>query len=331
MLVNRATPVTILTGFLGSGKTTLLRSLLHHPDLKDTAVIINEFGEIALDHILVEAVDHEVVLLPQGCLCCSGSGDLADTLHSLWSRRASRDVPNFTRILIETSGLADPSPVMQTLFQQRLLATGLYLDRVVTIVDAVNGTRTLDQHDVSVQQVAVADCIIVSKTDVAKPSDTGELRSRIAALNADAPTYEVVAGGIAPHLLLEASSGANESKKNQGAAGGLGRLHNHTDHDHFHRVSIASDRALSWQHFRNWLERLIAEFGEDLLRTKGVLYVSGEERPVVVHGVQHVFHPIYHLPRWPDGIRQTRLTMIARDIDERQLVASFNKYVLAFS
>lgn len=322
-------PVTVLTGFLGAGKTTLLNALLGHPALADTAVLINEFGEIGLDHLLVETLDGEAVLLNAGCLCCTVRGDLARALEGLWQRIL--DGRAIRRVVVETTGLADPAPILATLMADPRQSARFALDGVVTVVDAVAGMATLDAQEEAVRQAAVADRIVLSKTDLATPEAIVALTARLRALNPVAPIIAAVAGQVAPEAILAAGpfdmgAKAPDVARWIGAAGHGDHHHGHHHHHHAHdpnrhdarirALCLDYDRPLSWEGLASWLEMLAMTRGEAVLRIKGLLDLEGEDRPVVVHGVQGVFHPPRRLAAWPAGEkRRSRLVFILRDLD----------------
>jgi G3E family GTPase len=316
-------PLTVLTGFLGAGKTTLLNALLGHPGMADTAVLINEFGEIGLDHLLVEKLDGEAVLLNAGCLCCTVRGDLAHALDGLWERiLAGRPI---RRVVVETTGLADPAPILATLMADPRLGLRFALDGVVTVVDAFAGAATLDAQEEAVRQVAVADRIVLSKADLASPGQVAALRDRLRALNPVAPVIEAVQGAVEPSAIL-ASGPFDPSAKAPDVAGWIGAAardhHHHHAHDpnrHDARIRalcLEYDRPIPWEGIAGWLEMLAMTRGASVLRVKGILDLVGEDRPVVVHGVQSVFHPPRRLPAWPAGEpHRSRLVFILRDLD----------------
>ena len=313
------TPVTVLTGFLGAGKTTLLNHLLRQPGLARTAVLVNEFGEIGLDHLLVEKLDDTTVLLNAGCLCCTVRGDLARVLREMLPR-ARRD--EISRIVIETTGLADPVPILATLLSDPVAASAYRLDGIVTVVDAVNGESHLDTHEEAVRQAAVADRIIVSKADMAAPAG---LRGRLRRLNPGAPVIESTHGVVDPAFVLNAGV-FDPSAKSADVQGWLDAAafetaHAHHDHDpnrHDARIAafcITLDQPIDWPALAVWLEKLVASKGEHLLRIKGILNVKGEHRPVAIHAVQHLMHPAVKLRAWPGGDpRTSRLVFITRDL-----------------
>ena len=313
------TPVTVLTGFLGAGKTTLLNHLLQQPELARSAVLVNEFGEIGLDHLLVEKLDDSTVLLNAGCLCCSVRGDLARVLREMLPR-ARRD--EISRIVIETTGLADPVPILATLMSDPVAASAYRLDGIVTVVDAVNGAAHLDTQQEAVRQVAVADRIIISKTDLA---DATALRDRLKALNPAAPVIEAAFGKVDPGFILHAGL-FDPSAKIPDVAGWLntaafedaGDHHHHDPNRHDARIAafcVTLPDPLDWQGLAMWLELLVASRGEQLLRVKGILNLQGHDRPVAIHAVRHLMHPPVKLAAWPDGDpRSSRLVFITRDL-----------------
>ena len=314
-------PVSVITGFLGSGKTTLLRHMLRDPAMGRTAVIMNEFGEVGIDHDLIETSDESFVQLTTGCLCCKVRSDLVLTLADLAARRAAGTLPLFDRVVIETTGLADPAPILQALMTDRDLAEVYMLGNVVTTADAVNGLETLDGHEQSVRQAAMADGIVVTKTDLSQ-ARTAELKVRLAALNPGATVLTAVNGVLETDALFETRAHdpaarlaqveawlvAESIAGNRGATG-----HAHEDHiTSFCLVREAPVRAVALALF---LEALADNCGADLLRVKGIVHVAEQpERPAVIHGVQHVFHPPIWLDRWPSDDRRTRIVFIVQDI-----------------
>ncbi|HLH49997.1 MAG TPA: GTP-binding protein [Roseiarcus sp.] len=311
------TPVTLLTGFLGSGKTTLLRRLLADPALRDTAVIINEFGEIGIDHHLVEKLDDQMVLLSSGCLCCTVRGELAATLRDLHSRRARGLAPLFRRVAIESTGLADPFPVLSTLSADPVLRHHFMAAGVATTVDAVNGLAQLGAHIESVRQAAAADVIVLTKTDLAAPAAVSRLSGKLRAINPAAPLLHGVEEPLDPNAILSPRHGGFRATAEPAAA--------HSDVQAF---SIVVDEPIAWAAFGVWLTMLLNRHGRNILRVKGILALQGEERPVAVHGVQHLVHAPTHLDRWPDGDRRSRLVFIVEKLDPeliRRSFAAFNR------
>ncbi|MFA5122627.1 GTP-binding protein [Zavarzinia sp.] len=334
-------PVTLLTGFLGSGKTTVLNGLLRHPGMARTAVIINEFGEIGLDHQLVESAKDEMVLLKSGCLCCTVKGDLIDALRRLFLQRVRGEVPEFDRVVIETTGLADPAPIIHTLMADPLVAARYRLDGVIATVDAVNGAATLDEHEEAVKQAAVADRLLLTKTDLADAATVDALKARLAALNPAAPVIVVEQGALDPALVLDVGlyDAATKSvdvarwlKAEAYAEHDHGHHHDHDHHDHHdpnrHDARIAAfcftiDRPIDPFAFESWLNVLTSFRGPNLLRIKGIVNLAGHERPVAIHGVQHLFHPAVELPAWPDEDRTSRIVFITRDLDRAVIEETF--------
>lgn len=318
-------PISVLTGFLGSGKTTLLGRLIRQPDMGRTAVVINEFGEVGLDHELVEAVDEDTVLMDSGCLCCTIRGDLVNTLRRLIARRADGTVPDFDRVVIETTGLADPAPILHTLMTDPVVIGRFRLDGVVTTVDAVHGATQLDEHPESVKQAAVADRILLTKADMA--TDTAPLEARLKEINPAAPLRAVSFGEVPAAALFDAglynpatkSSDVERWLQEEAYAAGADHHHHHA-HDvnrHDDRISaycLRYDRPIDWPRFVDWIEALTMVHGNDLLRVKGILHVGGAEGPVAIHGVHHVFHPPAMLPEWPSDERSSRIVLITRDL-----------------
>lgn len=309
------TPVTLLTGFLGSGKTTLLRRLLADPALHDTAVIINEFGEIALDHLLVEHLDEQTALLSSGCLCCTVRGELASTMRDLHSRRERGDVPPFRRLVIESTGLADPFPILSTLRADPVLRHHFRAAGVVTTVDAVNGLAQLDRHIEAARQAAIADVIALTKTDIAEKESLAPLVARLGAMNPSAPVLRVAEGRLPADALLNSGGGWFKAvaEPDMSAAHAKARA-----------FSIVVDEPLDWSAFGVWLTMLLNRHGANILRVKGILALQGEARPVAVHGVQHLVHTPTHLSHWPDEDRRSRLVFIVEGIEPDLIRRSFS-------
>ena len=313
------TPVLVLTGFLGSGKTTLLRHLLRQPEFSRTAVIINEFGEIGLDHDLVEASDDSFIALTTGCLCCKVRDDLVATLDDMLRRRAQGRVPPFTRVVIETSGLADPAPILHTLMTDPIMAEYLTLGGVVTSVDAVTGAATLDREAVSIKQVALADRLVLTKSDLAGAAPP-ELLSRLARLNVAAPLLHADHGRIDPQALFGA--GQYDSRdKSFDVRSWLGEgpdEHLHHPHDaDIQTYAVVREAPIPAVALTLLLETLAEHCGADLLRLKGIVNIrESPDRPAVIHGVQHVFHAPTWLARWPSDDRRSRMVVITRGIPQ---------------
>ena len=336
-------PLTVLTGFLGAGKTTLLNRLLKDPALADSAVIINEFGEVGLDHLLVEHADDGLVTLTTGCLCCTMRGDLAEALERLLRALDNRRVA-FRRVIVETTGLADPAPVLHTAMLHPYLVMRYRLDGVVTLIDAVNGLATLDQHPEAVKQAAVADRLVLTKTDLL---DTPERRAaserllaRLRNLNPAAPILDAQAGEPSADRLFDCGLYDPERKipdvkrwlcEEAYAAADAHHHHAHDVNRHDDRIgafSIVSDAAIPSATFDMFLDLLRSIHGPNLLRLKGIVRLSETpDQPVVVHGVQHVFHPPATLAGWPDADRRTRLVFITRDVAPRAIRDLFGAFL----
>ncbi|QPC91760.1 GTP-binding protein [Mesorhizobium sp. INR15] len=351
-LPRASVPVTILTGFLGSGKTTVLNRLLRRPSLVGAAVIINEFGAIGLDHLLIEASEEQFTLLDNGCVCCTVRGDLVATLKALDLRGRSGEVPDITHVVIETTGLADPAPILHTLMAEPELAGRYFVAGVVTTVDAANGPATLERHAEAAKQVAVADRLLITKADLVPADSLADLERRLAALAPTARQSRAQNGEADFDILDNQHLGATADR----IAGwlemaGAGHGHEcgpHCDHDHGHlghdhhegghqagghhhhgiqSYSFVIDEPIEWAAFARWLDYVAALKGEDLLRLKGLVHVTEEpERPLVLHGVQHVFHPPVRLDAWPSADRRTRLVFIVRDIPRETIARTLTKF-----
>ena len=332
-------PLTVLTGFLGAGKTTLLNRLLKDPALSDTAVIINEFGEVSIDHLLVEHIGDNMVLLQSGCLCCTLRGDLVDGLEKLL-----RDLDNhrakFSRVLLETTGLADPAPVLQTAMAHPYLVMRYRLDGVATVVDAVNGDATLNEHAEAVKQAAMADRIVLTKTDIADEVQRERIVARLRTLNPAARILDAAKGEATAERLLNCGLYDPDRKipdvKKWLAAEAYADTHEHGHHhhdvnrhdEHIGSFVITSDIAIPAGTLEMFLELLRATRGNRLLRVKGIVKLAEmPDTPVVVHGVQHVFHPTARLERWPDDDHRTRLVFITKDLPQRTVQELFEAFV----
>lgn len=315
--------VNLLTGFLGSGKTTLLKRLLSEPELAGTAVLVNEFGEIGLDHLLLEEVDEDVVLLQSGCVCCSIRGDLKDAMLRLHGRAYRGEIPAFSRLAIETTGLADPAPIVATLSADPVLRNHYRLGNIVTVVDAVDGITNLDRFGESRRQAAVADKLVITKADLV---DSAAIEAKLEGLNA---TASIIAGGLEQAIsqTLFTDDLHNEATRQA--------LVEHwfeagTDHGHTHGINsfcVESSEPLDWAAFGLWFSMLLNRHGNQILRVKGILSIKGMDRPVVVHGVQHTVHKPLHLDHWPGGERLTRLVVIAEGLALADVRHSFQRMV----
>jgi G3E family GTPase len=339
-------PFTVLTGFLGAGKTSLLNRLIHDPALAETAVIINEFGEIGLDHLLVKPIRDDVVLMQSGCLCCTLRGDLVEALEQLL-----RDLDNgriaFRRMMLETTGLADPAPVLQTVMAHPYLVQRFRLDGVITVVDAVNAAATLDQHMESVKQVAVADRIVLTKTDLlpatAREQAVGSMRARLRGLNPAAPVLDAAAGEATPQGLIGCGLFDPERKSPDvkrwlaeeayaaQAPHSSHEPHHHDRNRHDDRIrafTLTADAAIPAASFEMFMDLLRSLHGPKLLRLKGIVKIAEEpDRPLVIHGVQHILHPAVRLDRWPDDDRRSRIVLIARDLRAGEVAPLFDAFL----
>ena len=347
-------PVIVITGFLGAGKTTLLNHLVKHPEMSDSLVIINEFGEIGLDHQLVSEIrDETVVELNSGCLCCTVRGDLVRTLKDARWRFARNGQRWFERVVIETTGLADPAPIIHTLMTDGHLADRYRLDGVVSVIDLANGLSTLDQHEEALKQAAMADCLVLSKADAAEPQAAARLQKRLQEINPAARRVHADHGRVTPKDIsglglydpekrsldarawLKAEAYESASLPSQTSSGpapdcghdhGSQSSHHHHDHHHDHAHDVnrhderirarcyTIDQPIQAGRLDAALEMLLRIAGQDLLRVKGILNVQGMDKPLVIHGVQHLFHPPQSLPAWPDEDRRSRMVFITRDL-----------------
>ncbi|MFG1224064.1 CobW family GTP-binding protein [Xanthobacter wiegelii] len=313
------TPVTLLTGFLGSGKTTLLNGWLRDPALSDAAVIVNEFGEIGIDHALIAASSDNTIELSTGCLCCTVKGDLVETLRDLTEKRARGEVKAFARVIIETTGMADPGPVIQALITFPVART-YRLGRVVTAVDAVQGMGTLDRHAEARKQVGVADEVVLTKADLAG-SDLAPLEARIAGLSPGARLHRSSLTHLAQPTLLDGIDPADPNTRPSEVRAWLRAEAFEAADPVTHREDIGSfclafEEPLHWEHVSAWLDALVIAHGDDLLRVKGILAIAGRPRPVVVQAVQRLFSPPVELAAWPEGMAGSRIVFITRGLSQ---------------
>ena len=338
-------PLSVITGFLGAGKTTLLNRLLRDPGLRETAVLVNEVGEIGLDHLFYEILDGETVLLPGGCLCCSVRGDLVNSLEDILRGQDNGKNTPFRRVVIETTGLADPASVLHAVMTHPYLVQRYRLDGVVTLVDAVNGSATLDEHREAVKQAAVADRLVLSKTDLAGAEGLALLRARLKALNPAAAILDAAKGEANAAALLDAglydpSSKIPDVKRwlAEAAVEAAEHAHHHhdegdPDHHHHHHddrirvFTLASEAAIPAATLESFLDFLRSIHGAKLLRLKGIVQLAEEpDQPLVLHAVQHVMHPPARLAAWPDQDRRSRIVCVTYDLDPaivRRLFGAF--------
>ncbi len=350
-------PVTVLTGFLGSGKTTLLNRLLKDPALCDTAVIINEFGDVGLDHLLVEQSDEGIIELSDGCLCCTVRGALIDTLSMLVEKVQTGKIARLRRVIIETTGLADPAPVLQSIMGHPVMLQAFRLDGVLTTVDAVNGETTLDAHMEAVKQVAMADRIVLTKTDLPEAVESIDaLAARLRRINPGALQIRAVSGQTNVATLFDCGlynpetktsdvrAWLNEEAYRDREAERHGVDGHHHDHDHHHghdhhhhdvnrhdksisAFSLVHDLPIPLATVEMFLDLLRSTQGEQLLRMKGIIYVSEDpNRPLVIHGVQKLMHPPVRLPAWPDAERRTRIVIIGKDLSQTYVQDLFSAF-----
>ncbi len=326
-------PVNILTGALGSGKTTLLKALLRAPRLAGTMVLVNELGEVGIDHHLVEHVSESTLLLENGCLCCAMRDDLKTALKELHARRDRGEIPRYERVVVETTGIADPVPIAYTLLAEPVLQHHYRLGNVVTVVDAVNAPVQLDRFPEPVRQVALADRLVVSKLDIAGPGALEALRQRLAALNPDAPLLGADSPDLDPVDLLitdihDRQSTSREVERWMHAAGdAAGADAGHDPHPAaITATCFTFDAVLDWTAFGVWMSMLLHRHGDRVLRLKGLLNVAGVPGPVLVNGVQHLVHPPAHLDRWPDDDRASRLVVISSGLDREEIERSLQVF-----
>lgn len=352
-------PVTLLTGFLGSGKTTVLNHLVQQPELTDALVIINEFGEMALDHLLVAHSTESLVMeMSSGCLCCTIRGDLVQTLRDVSWRFSRNGERQFRRVLIETTGLADPAPILHTLMTHPQIASRYRLDGIVATIDLATGTNTLDQHVEAIKQAAVADVLLLTKADLATDEQRAALAHRLDGINPAAPRWAVHNGVLAPGKVLDlgvfsaagkvpdverwlkeeayAASPFRPPAPHRYSPASHGRhryTHGQREHgdvnrhdDHIRAFCFTVDEPIPEDTLATWLDVLMALVGSNILRVKGILNIEGQDAPLVIHGVQHIFHPPVPLPAWPSEDRRSRLVFITRDVGRELIEATFRAF-----
>jgi G3E family GTPase len=323
------TPVNVVTGFLGSGKTTLLQRLLRSPELSDVAVLVNEFGEVGLDHHLLQGVAESTLLLENGCVCCAVRGDLQKALRDLLSRRTRGQLPQFRRVVIETSGLADPAPIAYTLLSEQVLRYHYRLSGIITTVDAVNGASQLGGFAEAVKQVSMADRLVVTKADLSDPSSLAALHAQLRALNRSARILESTAIRGDVHHVLTDDIYDGEGKFREASHWTAAEIEEGAAHQHtVGVVSFAAifDRPLDWTAFGVWASMLLHRHGADVLRLKGLLNVAGVPTPVLINAVQHIVHPPSHLEEWPDADRRSRLVFIVRGLQRARIERSLTVF-----
>jgi G3E family GTPase len=332
-------PLTLLTGFLGSGKTTLLKHILSLPNMSGTVVLINEFGEIGLDHLLVRAVHGNTVVLQNGCVCCSLQTDLQQGLRDVIDSRGPGGPGDFHRIVIETTGLADPAPIVQTLTIDPMLRHQVQLVSTIATVDAVNGEAQLDAHAECLRQAAIADQLVITKSELVLPSTLARIRERLSALNPTARIYDRQEPRFDPGDLVERGFAEPTNALSQvrrwladGYATKPSRFVAEWSGPHGSNISSLAVRiteAIDWSAFAVWLTALLHRYGQKILRIKGLLNVAGTLDPVVLHGIQHLIYPPVCLDEWPDNNRDTRLIFIVDGIDTTALENSLTVFLAA--
>lgn len=344
--MNTLIPVTIMTGFLGSGKTTVLNHLVRQPELADALVIINEFGEIGLDHLLVaQSTENIIAEMSSGCLCCTIRGDLIKTLRDMTWRFASNGKRQFRRVLIETTGLADPAPIIHTLMTEPTLANRYRLDGIVVTIDGVTAEHTLNQYPEAVKQAAVADCLLLTKSDLVASENYSRLHKCLNSINPSALRWQVTHGQVDPGHVLnlglfsadskipDVARWINEEAYTTNADSGI-KNQSHHHHDHTHDVNrhdehirafcLSIDKPITEESYLAWLDLLMAFVGSNILRVKGILNIAGYDHPMVIHGVQHIFHPPAPLPAWPGVDRRSKIVFITRDVEREAVEKIFN-------
>jgi G3E family GTPase len=319
-------PLHVLTGFLGSGKTTLLNRLLREPALADSAILINEIGAIAIDHHLVQQMAQgetiDIVVLKGGCTCCTLRGDLVDALRELHARRADGAVPAFSRVILETTGLADPAPILFTLAADLVLRHKFAAGAVIATVDAVHGTEALARHPECRKQVAVADRVIVTKSDLADAGNVAALTTALARLNPAADLVDVQALDALEPLLAPPNAPAHDLGK------GLSTDPHRADHsEDIATLALTLDQPIEWSPFSVWLSLLLHAHGGNILRFKALLDVAGWTGPVALDGIHHLIHPPTHLASWPDGPRRSHIVIIAQGIPMHRIEYSLRDFL----
>ena len=320
-------PVDILTGFLGSGKTTVLRHVLRSPAFADTAVLINEFGEVGLDHLLVGRLDETPVLLPSGCVCCTLRGDLSRALRDLYAGRQRGDVPPFRRVIVETTGLADPTPLLATVASDLVLRRHFRLGSVVATVDDVNAELGLRTRGEPLKQIATADRLLVTKSDLVSEAQVARVGAMLRRINPDAAVVGAAHGRVDPDFVLCQGARDPETKLAEVqrwlAERDAGAAHRHGA---VHSFALRHHRPLDWSAFGIWFSLLVHRHGGRLLRVKGLLDIQGSATPVAIHAVQHVIHAPEHLPAWPTPERASRLVFITDGLEGERVRRSFSAF-----
>ncbi|MEK7991646.1 MAG: GTP-binding protein [Thiotrichaceae bacterium] len=331
-------PVAVITGFLGSGKTTLLNKLLKHPDMQKSAVVVNEFGKVGIDNLLIESATEDVMIMEGGCVCCTIRGDLVETLENLYQKRQTGEVTRFERVIIETTGLADPAPIIHTLLDNEVLKTKFHLDSVLSTVDCMYAQQQFEEFYETVKQAAVADRVILTKTDLVEPEIVEQVKQRLHILNPGAMMLESINGDIDVKQLfsaglynpttksldvqqwLQAEAYHQPANSDNSTEQFDYSYHTQIQHDEYiQSFCLEYDKPLSWKILNLWFQQLTALRGKDLLRIKGLVYTEETDLPVVVQGVQHIFQPPTTLEKWPTSKPLTQIVFITRNIQKAVL------------
>jgi len=325
-------PVNIVTGFLGSGKTTLLGRLLRSPDMADTAVLVNELGEIGLDHELLNRLDEQTAILPGGCVCCAVRDDLSRAVRDLYGRRERGEIPQFRRLVIETTGLADPAPLLRTFLADPVLRHHFRLGKVITTLDAVHGEDELARHAETVRQVIAADRIVVTKTDLVPEQQAALVEAHAHRLNPTAGVMRVPTQALDPAELLDADTTGSAGESAEALRWTESRLPTEDvrpdapdaagHHAGIYAACMCAAEPLDWSAFGLWLSMLLNRYGQQVLRMKALLNVAGLEAPVLAQSVQHTIHAPVHLGAWPSEDRRSRIVIIVDGLPRRSIEAS---------
>ena len=330
-------PVTLLTGFLGAGKTTLLNRLLTHAGMKNTAVIINELGETGLDHILAQNVESSyvadnAVLLQNGCLCCTLSNELADTMRDLFFKRAMEAIPQFSRLVIETTGMADPGPIMANLMNEAVIESVYRLDAVVVTIDAVYGLQQIEQHLEARKQAAVADVLLITKTDLATAEQTAALKEKLIVINSGATHHKVLNGEIEPDFIIDVGlfdptgKRAEPERWLRAPVKPRGMLPQKTHNDEISSFTVTMPKPLNWKDLKPVILKLCQTYGENLLRLKGILHAEDQPAPLAIHAVHFTPYPPTLLSGWDEEEPISRIVLIGKGLDEaaiRKMLTQF--------
>ena len=328
-------PVNIITGFLGSGKTTFLKEILSSPQFSDTAVIVNEFGEVGLDHILLEEVEEGILLLDSGSICCTIRSDLQETIRDLQSKAASGTIPQFRRIVVETTGLADPAPIVSTIAAEPIIRNHFGLGNIICTLDGMVGLSTLANHEEATKQLAVADRVLITKADIAPSENVARLEKTAKKINPICDVVQSTGSGFAASFLLDED--LNKLERRGLEVSRWFENHESSNHKHEHSSDVHGqglnsfvikyDAPIDWTAFGIWLTALLHAHGEFILRVKGLLHVRESDTPVVLHGVQHVVHPPLHLESWPSEERQSKIVFITKGISEDAIRHSLTTFL----